>query len=90
MPYYRVIKEYFSEKLGQFTDPQHKCECNHCCLDMESIKQKAIDEALAAVADANKEAAGDGGAAASNDLGEVEAGVIRTGGDEGGKAVVLR
>ena len=47
--YYRVVNEFFSEKLGNFVEPDHKCACNVCCLDLEALKQKAVEEALAAL-----------------------------------------
>ena len=49
VPYYRVVNEFFSEKLGNFVEPDHKCACNVCCLNLEALKQKAVEEALAAV-----------------------------------------
>ena len=47
VPYYKVVSEFFSDKLGNFVEPNHVCTCNVCCLDIESIKRKAVDDAMA-------------------------------------------
>ena len=46
-PYYKVVKEFFQEKLSNFVPPEHTCACNVCCLDLESIKRQAVEKAVA-------------------------------------------
>ena len=46
MPYYKVVNEFFQDKLENFIDPSHVCTCNVCCLSIEEAKQKAVEEAL--------------------------------------------
>ena len=41
-PYYQVISAFFPDKKA--VEPEHVCTCNICCLDMESIKKKAIEQ----------------------------------------------
>ena len=47
VPYYKVVKEFFSDKLGNFIEPNHTCSCNICSLDLEGIKRKAYEDAMA-------------------------------------------
>lgn len=46
VPYYKVVNEFFEEKLGNFIEPNHTCSCNVCCLDIEAAKKKAVEDAL--------------------------------------------
>lgn len=62
VPYYKVIQEFFSDKLANFIEPDHVCTCNVCCLDIESIKKKAAEEALALAEDARRALVGVEGA----------------------------
>lgn len=47
VPYYKVVSEFFSDKLNNFVEPSHQCTCNVCCLDIETIKKTAVEAALA-------------------------------------------
>ena len=48
IPYYKVVHEFFTDKLQNFVEREHICTCNVCCLDIESLKKKAAEEAVAA------------------------------------------
>ena len=48
------MHEFFSDKLSNFVEPDHVCTCNVCCLDIESIKKKAVEEALAVADEARR------------------------------------
>jgi len=56
VPYYKVVHEFFTDKLGNFVPPQHECICNVCCLNIDSLKKKAADEAVAAAEQARANA----------------------------------
>lgn len=45
-PYYTVLKEFFATRQEKFVPPDHICTCNICCLDLQSIKEAAVKEAL--------------------------------------------
>lgn len=45
-PYYAVLKEFFATRQEKFVPPDHICTCNICCLDLQSIKEAAVKEAL--------------------------------------------
>ena len=51
------MSEFFSRKLENFVEPDHTCTCNVCCLDMETVKRQAVDEALARVGETGRGAA---------------------------------
>ena len=50
VPYYKVVNEFFSDKLGNFVEPDHTCTCNICCLDLDGIKKKAFEDGKAQAA----------------------------------------
>lgn len=64
VPYYKVVSEFFSDKLNTFVEPSHQCTCNVCCLDIEAIKKTAVEAALAKADEARLTAgsAAEGGA----------------------------
>ena len=43
-----MIKEHFNEReLEKLLDPCHECACNLCGKDLQYLKQKAAQEAVA-------------------------------------------
>ena len=46
-PYFKVVREFFQEKLQNFVPPQHTCTCNVCCLDLDTLKRQAVEKAVA-------------------------------------------
>lgn len=47
VPYYKVVSEFFSDKLGNFVEPEHTCTCNVCCKDLDALKREAFEAAMA-------------------------------------------
>ena len=46
-----MLNQFFGSKLANFVEKDHVCACNICCLDIESIKKKAADDAIASLGD---------------------------------------
>lgn len=52
VPYYKVVNEFFSDKLGNFVEPEHTCTCNVCCKDLDALKREAFEAGMAKAVDA--------------------------------------